>query len=235
MRGPAEREQCRPVIRQATRQVPAGCCRPPRSTGNDCVGRSPPAAECSWLPGPDHGSGTVLGQRQVADKHGVNTALQPLLSGLDTTGMVITLDALQTTKKTARLIAGPLRAHYILILKAKSAARPAGRASVAVRHRTPRSPSTPTAVMAAPTTTRRRLPTTHFPGARQVFRLGHDTGGLDGVRTSKRIVEDIANLTRRSGRPSPPQPLHPPALDRGEPAPGQGRDVPRRLITAQNR
>ena len=39
-----------------------------------------------------------------------------MLSTLDT-GRVWTLDALHTTKKTARLITGPLRGHYILILK----------------------------------------------------------------------------------------------------------------------
>ncbi|MFV2104990.1 hypothetical protein ACFHWY_28960, partial [Micromonospora sp. LOL_024] len=32
-------------------------------------------------------------------------------------GMLLTLDALHTTKKTARLITGTLHAHYMLILK----------------------------------------------------------------------------------------------------------------------
>jgi len=35
---------------------------------------------------------------------------------------------------------------------------------------------------------------TLFPGARQVFRLRRDTGGLDGVRTSKQIVHGIVSL-----------------------------------------
>ena len=35
---------------------------------------------------------------------------------------------------------------------------------------------------------------TLFPGARQVFRLRRDTGGLDGVRTSKDIVYGITSL-----------------------------------------
>jgi hypothetical protein len=35
---------------------------------------------------------------------------------------------------------------------------------------------------------------TLFPGARQVFRLRRDTGGLDGVRTSKDIVYGIASM-----------------------------------------
>jgi hypothetical protein len=33
-----------------------------------------------------------------------------------------------------------------------------------------------------------------FPGARQVFQLRRDTGGLDGVRTSKEIVHGIVSL-----------------------------------------
>jgi hypothetical protein len=36
----------------------------------------------------DHSNGMILGQRQVADKRGENTTLQPLQSSLDTTGMV---------------------------------------------------------------------------------------------------------------------------------------------------
>jgi hypothetical protein len=33
-----------------------------------------------------------------------------------------------------------------------------------------------------------------FPGARQVFRLRRDTGGLEGVRTSKEIIHGIVSL-----------------------------------------
>ncbi|MET8354251.1 hypothetical protein [Micromonospora sp. NPDC005206] len=33
-----------------------------------------------------------------------------------------------------------------------------------------------------------------FPGARQVFRLRRDTGGLDGIRTSKEIIHGIVSL-----------------------------------------
>jgi hypothetical protein len=35
---------------------------------------------------------------------------------------------------------------------------------------------------------------TLFPSARQVFRLRRDTGGLDGVRTSKEIVYGVVSL-----------------------------------------
>src|SRR5262249_41531111 len=40
-----------------------------------------------------------------------------LLTPLDLAGWLLTLDALHTTKKTARLITGALEAHYMLILK----------------------------------------------------------------------------------------------------------------------
>jgi hypothetical protein len=44
--------------------------------------------------------------------------------------------------------------------------------------------------------TLRTAPTdsTLFPGARQVFRLRRDTGGLDGIRTSKEIVFGVTSL-----------------------------------------
>jgi hypothetical protein len=44
-------------------------------------------------------------------------AARDLLASLDAAGMVPTLDALHTTKKTARLITDELDAHYVLILK----------------------------------------------------------------------------------------------------------------------
>ncbi|MGY4967616.1 hypothetical protein [Streptomyces sp. 900105245] len=51
-----------------------------------------------------------------------------LLAPLGVAGMVLTLDALHTTKKTARLITETLNAHYLLLLKgnqllARAAAR----------------------------------------------------------------------------------------------------------------
>jgi hypothetical protein len=64
-----------------------------------------------------HGSAVVLGQRQVPDKRGEGTVVAELLAPLDVAGMLLILDALHTTKKTARLITGPLHAHYLLILK----------------------------------------------------------------------------------------------------------------------
>ncbi|WP_169317030.1 ISAs1 family transposase [Actinacidiphila oryziradicis] len=64
-----------------------------------------------------HESGVLLGQRQVADKRGEGSAVRELLASLEVSGMVLTLDALHTTKKTARLITDELHARYVLILK----------------------------------------------------------------------------------------------------------------------
>ena len=47
-----------------------------------------------------------------------------------------------------------------------------------------------------------RCDDTLFPGARQVFRLRRDTGGLDGVRTSKQIVYGIASMTAKLSSPA---------------------------------
>ncbi|WP_326737006.1 ISAs1 family transposase [Streptomyces sp. NBC_01022] len=64
-----------------------------------------------------HVSGIVLGQRQVPDERDESSAVPELLAPLDEAGMVLTLDALHTTKKTARLITETPHAQYVLILK----------------------------------------------------------------------------------------------------------------------
>src|SRR5262249_21261233 len=43
---------------------------------------------------------------------------------------------------------------------------------------------------------------TLFPGARQVLRLRRDTGGLDGVRTSKEIIYGIVSLDAEQATPA---------------------------------
>jgi hypothetical protein len=179
----------------------------------------------------DHATGTVLGQRQVADKRGENTAVEPLLSGL-AAGRVWTLDALHTSKKTARLITGSLQGHYILILKgtqplalqaaqallsgtdtqfAEHTDRDTDRGHGRTEHRTLRVAGCDD-----------RL----FPGARQVFRLRRDTGGLEGVREQTNRLRHRQH-ERRPGRPRSSQPLHPTALVRGGPFTlGEGCNVP---------
>jgi predicted transposase YbfD/YdcC len=198
--GPVEREQRRAVTRQATHPVPAGLLPAAALDGKLLHGSVTTGGRTFLVAAIDHSTGAVLGQRQVADKRGENTALQPLLSTLDTS-RVWTLDALHTNKKTARLITGPLHGHYILILKGNQPL--ALQAAQALLSGT----DTQFAEHTDRATDRGHGRTEHrtlrvadcddqlFPGARQVFRLRRDTGGLDGVRTSKEIVYGIASLS----------------------------------------
>jgi predicted transposase YbfD/YdcC len=148
----------------------------------------------------DHASGAVLGQRQVPSKRGEGVAARDLLTGLDVPGMVWTLDALHTTKATARLITKDLHGHYVLIIKGN---QPIARAAAQTLLSGP-----DTAWVAATAVeddrghgrverrTIRVAPAddTLFPGAAQAFRLRRDTGGLDGVMEHKEIVYGITSL-----------------------------------------
>jgi hypothetical protein len=116
--GRVEREQRRAATREVTRPVPAGLLPAAAIDGKLLHGTVTVTGRMFLVAAIGHRTGTVLGQRQVADKRGENTAVEPMLAGLDVTGMVLTLDALNTTKKTARLITDTLHTHYILILKA---------------------------------------------------------------------------------------------------------------------
>ena len=130
-----------------------------------------------------------------------------LLAPLDVAGMMLTLDALHTTKKTARLITRPLNAHYTLILR--------GNQPLALQAAQRLLSGTDTEVIDSMDvnddrghgrTERRTLRVvscddTLFPGARQVFRLRRDTGGLDGVRTSKEIIHGIVSVDADQASP----------------------------------
>jgi predicted transposase YbfD/YdcC len=150
----------------------------------------------------------VLGQRQVADKRGEGSAVPGLLTPLDVAGMVLTLDALHTTKKTARLITGPLHAHYLLILKGNQPL--ALQAAQALLSGTDARFIERTATdtdRGHGRTERRTLRVADasdvlFPGARQVFRLRRDTGGLDGQRTRKEIVYGITSMPAELAGPA---------------------------------
>ncbi|MEV0211960.1 ISAs1 family transposase [Micromonospora sp. NPDC050695] len=147
-----------------------------------------------------HHEAVILGQRQVPDKRGENAVIAELLTPLDVAGMMLTLDALHTTKKTARLITGTLKAHYLLILKGNQPL--ASHAAQALLTGTDTAFIDHTDVdqdRGHGRTERRTLRVaacddTLFPGARQVFRLRRDTGDLDGVRTSKEIIHGIVSL-----------------------------------------
>jgi hypothetical protein len=147
-----------------------------------------------------HHTGVVLGQRQVPDKRGEGAAAEALLRGMDTAGMVFTLDALHTTRKTARLITGPLHAHYLLILKANQPLAPQAAQALLCGTDTEFADAMTTDEDRGHGRTERRTlrgadcDDTLFPGARQTFRLRRDTGGLDGQRTGKQIVYGITSM-----------------------------------------
>ncbi|MEV6868194.1 ISAs1 family transposase [Streptosporangium subroseum] len=199
--GPVEREQRRAAGRQLTHPAPAGLLPAAALDGKACRGARIEQGGRVFLVGAiSHEHGVILGQCRLADKRGEGPAARALLPQLEVAGMVLTLDALHSTKATARLITERLQAHYILIVKGNQPlARAAAQALLAgpdaewadstaidcdrghgrTERRTIRTASTDDAL---------------FPGARQAFRLRRDVGDLDGVWTSKEIVYGITSL-----------------------------------------
>ena len=82
--GPVEREQRRAVSREITHPVPDGLLPAAAVDGKLLHGSATTSGRAFLVAAIDHATGAVLGQRQVADKRGENTALRPLLSALDT-------------------------------------------------------------------------------------------------------------------------------------------------------
>ena len=198
--GPAEREQRRAVQRATEHPVPEGVLPGAAVDGKALRGARTEAGPVFLVAAVDHASGVVLGQRQVPSKRGEGLAARDLLRGLDTPGMVWTLDALHTTRTTARLITAQLHGHYVLIIKGN---QPIARAAA-------------TALLAGPDTDwiattaseddrghgrveRRSIRVAPaddnlFPGAAQAFRLRRDVGCLDGAWTGKEIVYGITSM-----------------------------------------
>jgi len=197
---PVEREQRRAATRAITHPRPAGLLSAAAIDGKLLHGTRTATGQVFLVAAVTHDRAVVLGQRQVPDKRGESTVIADLLTPLDVAGMMLTLDALHTTKKTARLITGPLNAHYTLILK--------GNQPLALQAAQALLSGTDTEFIDSMDvdedrghgrTERRTLRVapcddTVIPGARQVFRLRRDTGGLDGVRTSKEIIHGIVSV-----------------------------------------
>ncbi len=204
---PVEREQRRAATRAVTHPRPAGLLPAVAIDGKLLHGTRTPTGQVFLVAAVTHDRGAILGQRQVPDKRGENAVIADLLTPLDVAGMMLTLDALHSTKKTARLITGPLQAHYTLILKGnqplalQAAQRLLSGVDTEFVDRTDI-----TADRGHGRTERRTLRVapcddTLFPGARQVFRLRRDTGGLDGVRTSKEIIHGIVSVGAEEAGP----------------------------------
>ncbi|MBF8184951.1 ISAs1 family transposase [Nonomuraea sp. K274] len=207
--GPAEREQRRTEQRQCTHPAPPGLLPGAAVDGKACRGARTADGGRVFLVGAiSHDHGVVLGQCQVASKRGEGPAARALLTQMDVAGMVLTLDALHTTKTTARLITEQLGAHYVLILKGN---QPLARAAAQTLL------AGPDAEWAATTaidndrghdrTERRTIRTVTaddglFPGARQAFRLRRDVGDLDSCWTGKEIVYGITSLPAELAGPA---------------------------------
>jgi predicted transposase YbfD/YdcC len=199
--GPPEREQRRVAQRNVQHPAPDGLLPAAAIDGKALRGaRTPGGGRVFLVAAIDHATGAVLGQRQVPDKRGEGAAARDLLTGLRAPGMVWTLDALHTTKATARLITQDLHGHYILIIKGN---QPIARDAAAALLR---GPDTDWAATTATEHDRghgrierrtiRVAPADEhlFPGAAQAFRLRRDTGDLDGVWTRKEIVYGVTSL-----------------------------------------
>jgi hypothetical protein len=199
--GPSEREQRRVAQRSVEHPAPDGLLPAAAVDGKALRGaRTPEGGRVFLVAAIDHATGAVLGQRQVPSKRGEGVAARALLTGLRAPGMVWTLDALHTTKATARLITQDLHGHYILIIKGN---QPTARDAAAALLSGPDTDwATTTAVEddrghgRVERRTIRVAPADEslFPGAVQAFRLRRDTGDLDGVWTRKEIVYGLTSL-----------------------------------------
>ncbi|MFB7186940.1 ISAs1 family transposase [Streptomyces sp. NPDC056230] len=198
--GPLEREGRRALQRAAECPAPAGLLPAAAVDGKALRGARTPTGRVFLVGAIAHASGAVMGQVQVPDKRGEGPAARALLSQLSVPGMVFTLDALHTTKTTARLITGPLRGHYVLVLKGNQPlARAAAQALLTGKDAEWVQTTAVEDDRGHGRTERRTIRTAPaddelFPGAHQVFRLRRDTGALDGTWTGKEIVFGATSL-----------------------------------------
>ncbi|MFF3879469.1 ISAs1 family transposase, partial [Streptomyces sp. NPDC001978] len=206
--GPIEREQRRAAQRAAEHPAPAGLLPAAALDSKALTGARTEAGRVFLVGAVAHASGAVLGQTQVPDKRGEGEAARTLLTQLALLDWVFTLDALHTTKKTARLITGPLQGHYVLILKGNQPlARAAAQALLAGKDADWLATAEAEDDRGHSRTERRTIRTapagdTLFPGAAQVFRLRRDTGDLDGTWTGKEIVFGVTSLPAHLAGPA---------------------------------
>jgi predicted transposase YbfD/YdcC len=207
--GPLEREQRRATQRSVEQPAPDGLLPAAAVDGKALRGaRTPEGGRVFLVAAIDHTTGAVLGQHQLPSKRGEGAAARDLLTGLRAPGMVWTLDALHTTKATARLITKDLHGHYILIVKGN---QPIAQAAAAALLGGPNADWVDTSAIEddrghgrVERRTIRVAPADDslFPGAVQAFRLRRDTGGLDGVWTRKEIVYGITSLPAELAGPA---------------------------------
>jgi predicted transposase YbfD/YdcC len=103
-------------------RLPAPGPRQPRATavdGKTLRGATQPGGRpVHLLAALDHATGAVLAQHQVDGAPEEVTGFQPLLAGLDLTGVTVTADALHTKRDAAKFLVTDKHAHYLLTVKA---------------------------------------------------------------------------------------------------------------------
>ena len=103
-------------------RLPAPGPRQPRAIavdGKTLRGATQPGGRPVHLLGAlDHATGAVLAQHQVDGAPEEVTGFQPLLAGLDLTGVTVTADALHTKRDAAKFLVTDKHAHYLLTVKA---------------------------------------------------------------------------------------------------------------------
>jgi predicted transposase YbfD/YdcC len=152
-----------------------------------------------------HGSGTVLGQRQVPATTNETTQVRSLLEGLDLAGRVVTADALHTLADHARFLVEDKGADYVFAVKGNqpgletainrlpSAAFPpprteADRGHGRIERRTIRTAPVPAGV--------------RFPHAAQVLELQRHTTDLTGGALRTEVAYGITSLAAARAGPA---------------------------------
>jgi predicted transposase YbfD/YdcC len=206
--GPAEREQRRTLHCTAEHPAPPGLLPAAAVDGKEARGARTKAGKVHLVGVVAHDTRTLLGQCQVPGKRGEGPAARSLLSRLDIAGMVLTLDALHTTRICAKTITDDLGAHYVLVLKGN---QPLARDAAAERLRGPDAEWTATSASQDNRGHGRRerrsirtapVDSTFFPGAAQIFRLRRDAGPLNGPWESKEIVFGVTSLPAKLAGPA---------------------------------
>jgi predicted transposase YbfD/YdcC len=145
----------------------------------------------------------TLAQRAIAAKTSEVPELKPLLAEVETTGMVITADALHTVRETARHLVEDAGAHYVLIVKnnqstllAAAMARLSAGTDLDHEHAGTGHTETDRGHGRSERRTIRTAPADgiDFPHAVQVIRIVRHVGDLAGSGVSKEVVHAITSL-----------------------------------------
>jgi predicted transposase YbfD/YdcC len=149
-----------------------------------------------------HDGQVVLAQRQIPDKGSEISELAELVTGLDLTGKIVTVDALHTQRATAEHIVEVKNADYVMTIKANqpklltaaghALSGPGTEFDEYTEHSRGHGRTEERIVRTTPVTAEVAI---DFPHAAQVFRVIRYVGGLDGQRRSKEIAHCVTSLT----------------------------------------